>query len=355
MATIAKRLNEAGEFCGWQVRVRRNGYPSRAKTCKTKAEAEAWGRNEEAAMDRGAWRDRSIADSTTLFKLLERYAKDVAPKKRGAETEKIRLNTLMRDKLAKYKLSALSPLVLADWRDRRLAGGVAGSTVNRELNIISAVVNWARRELMIEVENPVSAIARPPQAQARNRRLEDGEEARLLDAMEEHCGENKRKDGKKYRCGTKNPLIKQIVLFALETAMRRSEILALEWDNVDEKRRIATLQITKNGDSRTIPLSSRAVAILQGLLAERDDVRPLRAGRVFPITADALKRSFERAVKRAEIENFHFHDLRHEATSRLAEKLPNVIELAAVTGHKDLRMLQRYYHPRPEDLAKKIG
>jgi integrase len=78
-------------------------------------------------------------------------------------------------------------------------------------------------------------------------------------------------------------------------------------------------------------------------------------GRVFPITANALKLAFERAVKRAGIEDLHFHDLRHEATSRLAEKLPNVIELAAVTGHKDLRMLKRYYHPRAEDLARKLG
>jgi integrase len=130
--------------------------------------------------------------------------------------------------------------------------------------------------------------------------------------------------------------------------MRRGELLSLTWDNIDFRRRTAYLPETKNGEARTVPLSSRAIAVLTALPRSMD-------GRVFPITANALKIAFERAVRRAGIEDLHFHDLRHEATSRLAEKLPNVIELAAVTGHKDLRMLKRYYHPRAEDLARKLG
>jgi len=349
MATIIRR----GEK--WQAKIRRDGFPAQSKTFKTKTEADSWARAQESEMDRGAWRDRSKADSTTLFKLLERYAIDVAPTKRGAETEKIRLRTLMRDDLAKYKLSALSPLILADWRDRRLSAGAAGSTVNRELNIISAIMNWARRELMIEVENPVAAIRRPPQGQARERRLEGDEEQRLLESLDDHSGEKGREDGKKYRQGSRNPWLKPIIQFAIETAMRRGELLSLTWENVDTKRQIALLPLTKNGEARTVPLSSRAVAVLEGLPRDKDGVRPLQVGAVFPVTANALKLGFERAVKRAGLEDFHFHDLRHEATSRLAERLPNLIELAAVTGHKDLRMLKRYYHPRAEDLAKKLG
>ncbi len=355
MASIVKRTNSKGEIIGWQAKIRRDGYPSQSKTFNTKAEAEAWARAQESEMDRGAWRDRSKADTTTLYKLLERYAKDVAPTKRGAATEILRLKTLMRDSLSKHKLSALSPLVVADWRDRRLHAGAAGSTVNRELNIISAVMNWARRELMIEVENPVSAIRRPPQGQARDRRLENDEEERLLEALGDHSGQDKREDGKKYRQGSRNPWLRPVVQFALETAMRRGELLSLTWDNVDTKRQVALLPLTKNGEARAVPLSSRAIAVLEGLRQERDGATPLQVGAVFPITANALKLGFERAVKRAEIEDFHFHDLRHEATSRLAEKLPNLIELAAVTGHKDLRMLKRYYHPRAEDLARKLG
>jgi len=342
MATIIARGDK------WQAKVRRNGYPPVSKTFARRADAEAWARQQEAEMDRGAWRDRSSADSTTLYALLERYLKDVVPTKRGAEVEALRIKTLMRDEITRHKLSALSPLVLAEWRDRRLAAGCSGGTVNRELNIVSAVLNWARRELMIAVENPVASIRRPPPSKARERRLEPEEESRLLKALEDQSGEAIRADGKRYRQGTRNPWIRPIVELALETAMRRGELLSLTWDNIDFKRRTAYLPETKNGEARTVPLSSRAIAVLTALPRSMD-------GRVFPITANALKLAFERAVKRAGIEDLHFHDLRHEATSRLAEKLPNVIELAAVTGHKDLRMLKRYYHPRAEDLARKLG
>lgn len=346
MASINPRKNAAGEAIGWQVKIRRNGYPPMSKTFARRADAEAWARQQEAEMDRGAWRDRSSADATTLYALLDRYAKDVVPTKRGAEVEALRIKTLMRDEVTLYKLSALSPLVLADWRDRRLAAGCAGATVRRELDILSAVFNWARRELMIAVENPVGSIRRPPPSKARERRLEADEEARLMAALED--GPGTREDGKKYRQGTRNPWIRPVVELALETAMRRGELLSLTWENINLQRRTAYLPDTKNGEARTVPLSSRAIAILSDLPRSID-------GRVFPITANALKIAFERAVRRAGIEDFHFHDLRHEATSRLAERLPNLIELASVTGHKDLRMLKRYYHPRAEDLALKLG
>jgi integrase len=137
-------------------------------------------------------------------------------------------------------------------------------------------------------------------------------------------------------------------LLAIETAMRRGELLALTWENIHLDRRIAFLPDTKNGDSRTVPLSTTAINLLRQL--PRSVVGP-----VFPITANALKLCFRRACIRAGIEDLHFHDLRHEATSRLAEKLTNILELSAVTGHKDLRMLKRYYHPRAEELALKLG
>ncbi|HEX8987892.1 MAG TPA: site-specific integrase, partial [Rhodocyclaceae bacterium] len=183
MATITPRKNKAGKITGYQVKIRRNGYPHQSETFPRKAKAIEWARAQEADMDSGAWRDRTSADSTTLYSLLDRYAKDVTPTKRGGDIEKLRIATLQRDELAKYKLSALSPLVLANWRDRRVADGCAGSTVNRELNIISAVINWARKELMIAIENPVSGIRRPPQPPGRDRRLEDDEEGRLVAAL----------------------------------------------------------------------------------------------------------------------------------------------------------------------------
>ena len=337
MATIVKRGDK------WQAKIRRDGYPQKSKTFIKYSDAEAWARTQESEMDRGVWRDRTSAEQTTFYKLLERYKKDVSTTKRGYVTESFHIGTMMEDEISKLKLSALTPVILADWRDRRLEV-CAGSTVNRELNTISAIINWARKELMIQMENPVGLIRRPDKGQARDRRFEDDEEHRLLTALEDHPKSGE----KKYRTGTRNPWIKPLVLMAIETAMRRGELLALHWKNIDFKKHTAFLQITKNGESRTVPLSSRAIAILDGLPRSINGI-------VFPVSPDAIKKAWERACEGAGIENFHFHDLRHEATSRLAEKLPNLIELAAVTGHKDLQMLKRYYHPRAEDLAKKLG
>jgi integrase len=332
----------------WQAKIRRNGYPTTSKTFARRADATAWARQQEAEMDRGVWRDRSSADTTTLYALLEWYQRDVMPTHRGAEVERQRIDALKRDEITRFKLSALSPLVLADWRDRRLAAGCAGSTVNRELNMISACINWGRKELMIAVENPVAGIRRPSNPPARNRRLEGDEERRLLDALEDQSGEHVRADGKKYRHGTRNPWVRPVVEFAIETAMRRGELLSLRWCDVDLARRVAKLQQTKNGGPRDVPLSPYAVKVLKSL------PRSI-CGRVFPLSANALKKCWVRACKRAAINDLRFHDLRHEATSRLAEKLPNLVELSAVTGHKDLRMLARYYHPRADDLARKLG
>jgi len=130
--------------------------------------------------------------------------------------------------------------------------------------------------------------------------------------------------------------------------MRRGELLSIEWSDVDLDRRTIHLENTKNGSPRTVPLSTRALEICTTI--PRDI-----SGRVFPIHKQAVRGLWLRACKRANIENLHFHDLRHEATSRFFEKGLNVMEVAAITGHKDLRMLQRHTHLRAEDLAKKLG
>jgi integrase len=142
-----------------------------------------------------------------------------------------------------------------------------------------------------------------------------------------------------------------VVILAIETAMRRGEILALRWSDVYLSDSYVRLHDSKNGEARDVPLSTRAVQILRDL-----STKPVQiSGRVFPISPEALKKAFTRARERAGITNLHFHDLRHEATSRIAERLDNILELSAVTGHKTVQMLRRYYHPRATDLAKKLG
>ncbi len=131
--------------------------------------------------------------------------------------------------------------------------------------------------------------------------------------------------------------------------MRQGEIVSLDWKHIDLKKRIAYLPETKNGEPRGVPLSTSAIATFRSLPGST-------TGKVFPgVTTEAIKRAFMRACQRAEIEDFHFHDLRHEATSRLFEKSLNPLEVASITGHKTLQMLRRYTHLRAEDLAKKLG
>ncbi len=360
MATIAKRASGR-----WQAKIRRFGLPAISKTFRTKADAVAWASVQESEFERGVWKDRSVAESTTLRSILEKYLSVVVPQKRGAATETARINTLIRDSMSSVRLASLTGAMLARWRDERLQAGAKGSTVNRELNLLSSVFNWARRDLGIAFENPVQDISRPPQPKHRERRLLEGELAYIDRALSDEDGQKTLSSGKHYRMGARNPLMKPLVRFALETGMRQSEIVKLRREHVNLKKRTARLLITKNGESRDVPLSSTAVEVLSSL--PNDDER------AFPLSSEAVKRSWRRTVLRARaiyeadcrvknvepnrwmLRDLTFHDLRHEATSRLAEKLSNVLELAAVTGHKDLRSLKRYYHPRAEDLAKKLG
>lgn len=326
----------------WQARVIRLGYPEQTKTFDSKLEAERWARQIESDQDHGVFFERSVAEKTTLGELLKRYAQQVTPLKRSHQTELYRLGKMQRDRIAQYALANLRAQDLADYRDRRMKT-IKSSTANRELQLISAVINHARREWSIGLrDNPVSKIRKPPQGQGRNRLFVGNEEEQLFAAMRGDWG-YKRKPKKSF-----NHWTLPITQLALETACRRGELLSMTWENVDLDRSIVFLPITKNGECRRVPLSTRAIEIIRGLPKTGDP-------RLFPLPWTALHQSFSRACKRAGLVGFHFHDLRHVATTRLAKRLPNVIELAAVTGHKSLSMLHRYYHTQAEDLARKLG
>ncbi len=337
MATIRQRAAGA-----WEVQIRKTGFPTCSRTFDSKAEARAWATHIESEMERGVFHDRSEAEKTTLGEIIRRYLRDVSPGKKGAESEQYRLGAILRDDpIADIKMAALSGKLMAAWRDKRLQN-VSGSTTNRDLALLSAVINWARREQDIHIENPISSIRRPPESRGRTRRLTAGEEEKLLAALVTPP------TGIRGRLtDPRNRWMHSLVVFAIETAMRRSEILRLTWKDVHIEQRYVHLVDSKNGETRDVPLSTRAVSILQALQKHE-------SGHVFPISADSVKKSFNRAAIRAGLENLRFHDLRHEATSRLAQKLSNVLELSSVTGHKNLGMLKRYYHPRAWDLAKKL-
>jgi len=323
MATISNRNNK------WHVRVRRSGQPTVAKTFLIKQDAEKWARSIEIEIDRGTFINTSYAQKTLFKDLIQQYLKEVTPTLRGAHEDTYRLRKMMRNPIAELNLTELTPNKIANYRDERLKE-IKPNTVIRELAYISSMINHARREWGLGIINPVAQIKKPSQPQGRERILNDVEMDRILREVEKL-----------------NPFMKPLCEFALETAMRRGELLSLNWTNIDFIKRTAYLKITKNGSSRFVPLSTEAINILNQM--PRDI-----SGKVFPLKANTVSMGFIKAVRRSKVEDFHFHDLRHMALTKLSDKFTNVLELAAISGHKELKMLQRYVHFKAEDLALKL-
>jgi integrase len=339
MAVIRNR----GDY-QFQAIVRRRGYEEQSKTFNTKKEAQSWAVNIESEMVRGVFVSRVEAERTMLCEVIERYILEVCPKHKGCYSETLRLRALARHPLGRRFMATLKPLDFARYRDDRLKIRMP-ATVQRELALFSAVIEVGRREWGLHIENPISMISKPSVRNARSRRLSPEEEILLMAELDK---ETREPNGQLAAGGVRNIWIKPLVLLALETAMRRGELLSLRWENVDLAKQVAFLPDTKNGDSRSVPLSTAAVRLLQGLPRSID-------GRVFATSADAVKKAFSRAVVRAGLVDFHFHDTRHEATTRLARRLPNIIELAKLTGHRDVNTLKIYYIISAQELALKLG
>jgi integrase len=324
MATFRNRKNK------WQARIRRSSQPDVTKTFLTKTDAEKWARSVEIEIDRGTFINTSYAQKTLFKDLIQQYLKEVTPTLRGAHEDTYRLRKMMRNPIAELNLTELTPNKIANYRDERLKE-IKPNTVIRELAYISSMINHARREWGLGIINPVAQIRKPSQPQGRERILNDAELSRMLQELEKI-----------------NPFLKPLCEFALETAMRRGELMSLLWVNVNFEKSVAFLPLTKNGESRYVPLSMRAIKILK--LLPRDI-----EGRVFPLNKGSVSVFFLRAARRANVEDVHFHDLRHMALTRLSSRFTNILELAAISGHRELKMLQRYVHIKAEDLAKKMG
>ncbi|MCZ4072541.1 site-specific integrase [Agrobacterium sp. LMR679] len=330
MATIRKLRGR------WQAQVRRRGMKSRCKSFDTKLEAEKWARELEAQVDRfGAAPDTKILESTTLGQLLERYQREVSPLKRGAVQEIQRIDVLRRHDLAYRTMIGLSQQDIASFRDERLQS-VAPSTAVRELAILSHVLEVAIRDWGLPLaKNVVKLVRRPVIRNERSRRLAPDEERRLL----EGCDVGK------------IPFLRTLLIVAVETGMRRGELLGLKWSYFSHNRRVLSLAMTKNGSGRDVPLSQRAFDTLTAWKEHPSADKSM----VFPMRAGTLEQAWRRLLVRAGISGLRFHDLRHEGVSRLFERGLNVIEVSSVSGHKELRMLRRYTHLAADDLVARLG
>jgi integrase len=324
MATIRKRGKDQ-----WQVQVRIQGHKPQSKTFRTRADAERWAKVQESGILLGHAKPNCDVTTPNFGECLKRYRMEVTSTKKGHSQESSILQRLEAQSLAKRLMGSITGPDIASWRDSRLKE-VAPATVVRELAVISHVFTVAAKEWgMASQENPVTRIQKPRLPMGRFRRISSREMESLVSA-------------------TQSPELEAIVRIAVETAMRRSEICSLDWSNIDLDRQLVALSDSKNGESRLIPLSERAKTVLERISNKRD-------GKVFTLHPDSVSQAFERACKRAKINNLRFHDLRHEATSRFIEKGLSVMEAALITGHKDLRMLLRYTHLRPESIIAKLN
>lgn len=321
----------------WQARIQRQGQPSISKSFNNKADAAKWARNTESQIDLGTLAPKQAMPR--MARVLERYLDEVTPLKKGAAQEKYRVAQVKKAKLADAFIDKVDGAAIATYRDERLRV-VAPNTVRLELALISVVFEQCRREWGYPVANPVREIRMPKPGQPRKRRLEPGEEEVLLSA----CAES----GSKY--------LAPLVILAIETGMRLGELASITWRNVDLQKRTVYLADTKNGSARSVPLSTRAVRVLEEM--------PLSiTGRVFAPKVGSMKIAFRNALHKARdgsacgsfLVSLRFHDLRHEAVSRLLEMGLNPLEVGMVSGHKTLAMLQRYANLRVASISAKLG
>ena len=328
MASIRRRKGK------WQAQVRRQGHPQLARSFIHRRDAEAWARQAEAELDRAALPvDPRKLKALTFGELLERYAAEVTPRKRGAYAEMSRVRLLRAASIYRVGLAQLTATHIEDYLRRRQCT-VCGETARKDGILIRQVIASASRLWGIKLgSNPALQVTLPPPGNPRTRRLTPSDQEKLLQAL----------------VRTRSPFVASAIDLALHTGMRRGELLAARWSDLDMEQRTLRLTMTKNGHPRTIPLAPEAMATIEAL-------RSLSRGeRILPISANALRLAWERLKRRAGIQDLRFHDLRHEAISRLFERGLNVPEVAVMSGHRDPRMLFRYTHPRPEDIARKLA
>lgn len=320
----------------YQATVRRRGYKTQSKTFETRAEALAWAVQVEAAMRSPTYEDPSVLKGITLAAALRRYAEKVTAQKKSNQQERNRIERLCRHPMGQRYIRDLKACDFAAYRDERLQQ-VGANAVRLELALLSHLYTIAIKEWSWPLQHQLRNVRKPSPPRGRERRLYEDEQQRLLQAMARPS---------RRQCA---PWLEACVRLALETGMRAGEILSLRWAHVHLQRHVAYLPDTKNGERRIVPLSRAAVQVLRSLPRQADEPRVIQG---FYDTS-ALDAAFALACRDAGIEDFKFHDLRHEAASRMAPHMKPQ-ELAKVFGWKTLQMAMRYYNPREDELVAMV-
>lgn len=324
MASIRKRNGK------WLADVRVKGN-SKSKSFETRAEAQRWAQDYEHQLGKHP----GLILSHTLREAMQRYAREVTPGKKGVRWELVRLEKLQRDPLVNIVLSDLKRDDIQAWIGRQT---ISAASINRELNLIGSVLREARVNWKWMITNPMEDVKRPKDPPPRDRLISEAEKSRILLALDYKEG---------HKATTARHQLAIAFLLALETAMRQGEIWGLMWENTHLGRNFISLPDTKNGTRRDVPLTARAVALLKKM-------EPQKSGKIFTSNQESAGSIFRSAVKLAGLKDLTFHDTRHTAITQLARKL-DVLDLARMVGHRDIRSLQIYYNATAEDIASRLN
>ena len=345
MASIQKRTTKEGEV-RYRALVRVTGHPNVSETFGLKSHAREWARETERSIQRGEYFREKIGEKRTLGDAIERYMADVAPDRRPSYEDRKRHLKWWESEIGDYQLSQIKPALIAEYRDKLRRGAThlgskrSNACVNRYVTTLAHCLSVASREWAWLEENPCRNLSKLKEPRGRVRYLSDEERDKLLT-------ECKTSDSK---------YLYPIVILAITTGMRKGEILNLMWVDVDLERRTIVLHQTKNGERRGVPIVEKAHEIL----CELSKIRRIDTNLLFPCRAHGgraakpiyIRTAFENAVKRAGIEDFRFHDLRHTAASYLAMSGATQREIMEVLGHKSPSMAARYSHLSESHTAK---
>ena len=344
MASIRKRINKDGT-ASYRVDIRLKGHPAERATFKRLTDAKAWIQNTESAIREGRYFKTRESQKHTVSDMLDRYQREVVPLTVKSAKEQTLLAgyfEFFNDEIGAYTLADTTPAMISQCRDKllteksaRTKQPLAPATVLRYMSGLSRVFTTAINDWGWLDDSPMRKVKKPALPRGRVRFLSedtadgiDGERTRLLKACEE----------------SSNPYLYPVVVLALSTGMRQGEIMGLTWEDVDLHQGRATLHETKNGERRVVPLSGKALELLKA----HAKVRRLDTNLLFPGKNPQkpidLRAPWEAALKKAGIEDFRFHDLRHSAASYLAMNGASMAEIAEVLGHKTLQMVKRYSH-----------
>ena len=336
MASFYKR--KLADSIAWEVKIRRKGYPAQMRSFDTREDAEKWAREIESEIDRGLFVSRKDSERTTLYEALSRYEEEVSKYKKGYPQEKKRIRAWKDHVLSQRFLATIRPQDIFEYEQSRRAQGVSERTIRLDLAILSHLFNVAREHWsMPGLVNPIKRTKGTNPGKKANHVFKRRERTLSLEEQKELCKHLSLE-------------MQHIVVLAVESGMRRGEIMSLRRTNIDLNKKVVKLEETKNGSSREIPLSKVAVDTLNEVL--KSPVADIN-GTLWKIGPDHVTHAFSNATKEAGLKDIRFHDLRHTAATRLGG-IYQAHELAKILGHKVLNMVMDYYNPEGGELGKKM-